>query len=356
MVRPSIDQLKAAAFALSKILSTYHVKLSSQQCLDVLARLVSHGPYEALIAKRQSGTSAPSAPQGASSALSGWLDIAEEFCDLVSTLDRECVDLAAYPSLYFTKHTHWDRKSYLLAAGNAAACFARSARTFVEAQASLQPSSLLEDLLFSALLSEPIVDGKLATLRVQGFVPPEGNRLVFEDIIWNRSSEDLLFGTEARIELTTWTNLEKQLERGPHILMPGIQLTYEVCGQPELELFAHSLRSPEMSDLWSTMGPLEIATSILLTTSDGQKSIDDEWTWAEMGARERLIAFCERASMLTDEETCDWPPYLTLSRRLDRSNSERDLEDTFAVMCILVKSVQYSGVDWSEVLALVDQS
>jgi hypothetical protein len=39
MVRPSVEQLKADAFKLSKILASYKVKLSSQQCLDALAQL-----------------------------------------------------------------------------------------------------------------------------------------------------------------------------------------------------------------------------------------------------------------------------------------------------------------------------
>lgn len=44
MAQPTIEELKAGAFALSKILSTHHVKLSSQQCLDVLTRLTSTFP------------------------------------------------------------------------------------------------------------------------------------------------------------------------------------------------------------------------------------------------------------------------------------------------------------------------
>lgn len=355
MVRPNIDELKASAFALSKILATYKVKLSSQQCLDVLARLTTNVPYEALLARP--GSSDPqtskSHPFGT---LSGWLDTAEAFCAVVSKLKTEALYGIVSYRKELPKGLQVDSIAYLRAAGDAVASFTRSAKAFVLAQADVQPKGLLVDLHFTPECSDPESDGVLATLRVQRGEPRRSKHICFEEIDWTRTSEPLLFGAEARIELAARHIPDLSRYKGgefdgPYHWEAGVSLTYDVCGQPCLKLFAELLQENVMVDGWNAFGPFSVNSSILLTDSRGQEAFDENWSSDDPDAIGRLRKFCVKASQLTDEETCDWPPFFRLTVELDRSNTEADLQRAFTFMCLHAALVQGPSGGWNEIMS-----
>ncbi|MDB0553455.1 hypothetical protein LBW46_20680, partial [Ralstonia solanacearum] len=312
-----------------------------------LARLTSNMPYEALLARLK-----PGGTDNASETLASWLDISDAFCKLASTLDREGVNQVVYSGPKASERLHPDGAAYLLAAGDAAACFARSAMAFVMTQAHFLQKGLIEKLQFTAQPSEPVFQGKLATLRVQSLEVKHSRRGHFEDINWKVCSEDLLFGAEARVELLTrWNPEQERLDKTTRAFVPGVRLSYEVCSQPALEVFAEVLRESSKSGLWTIMDSVQVETSISLTRNKAQKCIDEEWSMADANSVERLVEFCERASKLSEEETCDWPPYLRLTRDLDRIHNDEDLRDAFGIMCMLASTMRGPSGGWHEILS-----
>lgn len=347
MVRADVDELKARAFTLSKILTAYKVKLSSQQCLDVLSELTSNVPYEALRAQRLKADM-PSA-EGTSSTLASWLEISDAFCGLVSSLDREAVSAVAFQGEKFRESLHRDGRSYLLAAGNAAGSFSRSAKDFVAAQSRARRTVFPSALRFKAECGDPVPAGVLAMIRVQN---PGGERSEsphFEDLSWKRGSDGLLFGAEGRIELTAEEDLQRPL-KAPYSLTPGVRLTYEVCGQEALEAFVVVLRSGVFGDLWDVFPSMRIETRILLSKDHFTDSLEEDWSTADPDCVERLINFCERAHKLTEEETRDWPPYLRIVSDLDRSNSDEDLHLAYRALCLHVSTMYGSSGGLNELL------
>lgn len=224
------------------------------------------------------------------------------------------------------------------------------------AQIGTPPAGLVEKLRFTVQASEPVVEGKLATLRIQYLDAKHARPGLFEDIQWQSRSEPLLFGAEARIELITRLDLERYRQDEPLVLVPGVRLSYEVCSQASLAFFARILRETAISELWPLMDAVRIETSILLTRDDDQESIEEEWGASEPGSVERLADFCERASQLSDEETCDWPPYCRLTRALDRSCSDDDLRDALASLCVLAISMVGPSGGWHEILNSLPRS
>jgi hypothetical protein len=345
MVRPKVDELKANAFALSKILGTYKVKLSSQQCLDVLSKLTWNAPYEAVLAQELGATRNGSDDRP--SHIGRCFDVARAFCRILESLDREGVNGAAWNGHKVPKGLHWDGRAYLKAAGAAALNFSMTMRSFIEQD--LGPRGIGKDLRFRVEHCEPIVSQSLATLRVQSLGGDTADaRPRFAGIDWKVPNERLLFGAEGRVVLAL-LDADPGLSVGPYRLVPRLDLSYEVCGQGALALFGKILRSSEIEDVWK-MVPMEISTRILLTTDRGQESLDDEWLTESPDAKQRLLEFCLRASKLNDEETRDWPPYLTLTRRLDATNSEADLRVAFASLCAHVASMRGDSGGWNEIL------
>ncbi len=137
MVRSPIDQLKADAFVLSKLLAERHVKLSSQQCLDVLARLRTSKPYEALAA--QGLSDAPGkpgkGPEGSVIPLFDWLTCGTELKSLLATLNRTEIRKASMLTMGSVDGVQADKKRrYIRASAVALEMFTRSAEAFVRQQ------------------------------------------------------------------------------------------------------------------------------------------------------------------------------------------------------------------------------
>lgn len=352
MVRPTVDQLRADAFKLSKILATYKVKLSSQQCLDALARLHWNQPYEVVITRRDDDPEEREAGLTQSTALAEWLRCAESFCGVVKTLDPEGVNQAAWNGhkVPADDGLHWDAKTYLRAAGAAAESFSRTAEAFLGARSDL---AFAPALTFSVEAAEPIVDGQLAVLRIQ--CKPGSERksratppTQFLGIDRTHLMEHLLYGAEARVCLTT--RPADHAGAGPYRLVPGLSLTYRVSGQQALRTFASTIEKGILQPIWKLLGPLQVETRILLTRENVQDSIDDEWTTADDSEGARLLKFCQEASQLGEEETRDWPPYLEVCVDLGATSTEDDLGRSFGAMCAHALCITGGGSGWREIM------
>lgn len=350
MTRPDIDGLKANAFALSRILATYHVKLSSQQCLDVLTRLATNMPFEALVGAHGTDRTSP-ADAVRPAMLADWLDIAKTFCQLAESLDYEAVNTVAFPRSRPLEHLHSDAKSYLLARGDAAARFARSAQAFVTALNEGEPKRWLQGIQFTAQTSEPVQEGKLATLRMQHPGQAAGFPSSVGDLDWKEGSAPLLYGAEARVELTTVQDEQSPFVGTRHTLMPGVRLIYEVCSQTSLKAFGEVLRKGQLDRFWAAMPPMQVETKILLSRHHTQDLIAEAWQTSEAGAPQRLAAFCEHASQLDEEaDTPDWPPLFTLSTTLERQHTDDDLRLAFRLLCVHQLILVGESGGWKEIL------
>lgn len=354
MVHPTVEQLKSDAFTLSKILATYKVKLSSQQCLDVLSRLRWNRPYEAVLAAVLAAM--PASTNGARNSagserqtLREWLACAASFCDLVKTLDREGVNGAAYVGHKIPDGLHWDGATYLRAAGVAAERFSRTADAFIQEHAS----GPFQGLTFSVAAGDAIAWTQLATLRIQSLAKvgaKQPTRAQFIPIdMKQRRSEPLLFGAEARIELITLMP-DYGDSSEPYQLVPRVELTYEVAGQQALKVFASVLQESVVQDIWAAAGGFDVETRILLTRNNTQDSLDEDWATDGDPDGKRLLKFCRKAARLSHEETCDWPPYFRLSRRLDATSTEEDLERYFMAICAHTVCIDGESGGWDEIL------
>ena len=346
MVRSSVDQLKEDAFKLSKILATYKVKLSSQQCLDVLSRLRCNVPYEALLSKAPTSAAGERFTHDADGqALHEWLKCATSFREMFKTLSKDGVDWADWGH-EAPDGSKWDGQNYLRACGVAADRFSRIAESFIHGFDSFP----FQGLTFTALASDLNYDGALATLRIQSLGLEErdhatGVRFVPIDLK-QRYCGSLLFGAESRVVLRPALPLPG-LEAHPY--QPSVDLTYEVAGQNALKVFATVLQKSGIQSVWASAGKFEVETRILLTDDNGQDSIDEDWTTDNDPDGTRLRSFCLRACKLSDEETCDWPPYLRLSRRFDSTNTQEDLELFFLAICAHASCLVGPSGGWDDV-------
>lgn len=352
MVRPTVDQLKAHAFKLAKILTTYKVKLSSQQCLDVLARLHWDQPYEAVLARSDvnEGLDQGFAEDKELDSLAQWLGCAGSFCDLVQTLDQEGVNQAAWTGHKVPGNgLHWDGKKYLRAAGVTADSFSRIAEAYVRSQRSTVHARALT---FSVEAAEPIVDGQLAILRIQRLPNvKEKEPAHFKGLdLRQEHGGDFLYGSEARLCLTT-DRLETEVDgAASHMLAPGVLLTYRVSGQDALGAFATVLEWGSLQEIWKAHGPFEVETRILLTRDNSQDSIENDWSTEDDPDGSRLMKFCKEASDLSEEETCDWPPYLEIFVHLDGTCTEADLQRAFVALCAHAHCIEGGGMGWPEMM------
>ena len=348
MVRSTVDQLKADAFKLAKILATFKVKLSSQQCLDVLSRLRWNQPYEAIrVLPSVPIDSDSQVALPASQPLKEWLACGQEFCDLVKTLDRNGVMEAAWPSQNMPNGVHWDGVTYLRAAGVTAERFSRIAETY----ALSCESQLMRSLKFRVEAGEPVVRSEIATLRIQ-LREDAGQRkqpkTIFVPVsLRQRRCEPLLFGSEARVTLTTNHEYDKTI---PYQMEPAIRLTYEVAGQSALRVFAQILKEHLVQPLWQAAGGFDVETSILLTKNNVQESIEEEWKTADDPDGQRLRKFCLKASRLSPDVTSDWPPYLRLTRLMGTSDTEEDFDRYFAAVSAHTLCIEGGSGGWHEVL------
>ena len=330
MVRSTVDHLKADAFKLSKILSTYKVKLSSQQCLDVLSRLRCNVPYEAWLSTVNQSAAGERFTHGADGqALYEWLECATLFREMFTTLSKEGVDWADWGH-EAPDGSKWDGQDYLRACGVAADRFSRIAESFIQGFESFP----FQGLTFTALASDLNFDDALATLRIQslghdGRDHATGVRFV-PIYLKQRTCESILFGAESRVVLRPALPLPG-LEAHPYL--PSVDLTYEVAGQNALKVFATVLQKSDIQSVWASAGKFDVETRILLNGDNGQDSLDEDWTTDNDPDGKRLRAFCLRACQLSHEETCDWPPYLRLTRRLDSTNTQEDLDISFLAIC-----------------------
>ena len=329
MVRSTAEQLKADAFKLSKILATYKVKLSSQQCLDVLSRLRFNVPYEALLSKAPDSTEEKHVTnRPAGQALHEWLACATSFREVFKTLSKEGVAWAEWGK-EAPLGSKLDGELYLRACGVAAECFSRIAEAFIQ---SFEPFPF-RDLTFTSLASD-LNDGCLATLRIQSvenarrdhstgsqFIPIDLNQQFSDTFTW---------GAESRIEMRPALPLPG-LESHPY--QPSVDLSYTVAGQNALKVFAIALKKYGLHRIWAAVGTFDVETRISITTDDDQDDIEEAWTTDTDPDGKRLQAFCTRACRLSDEETSNWPPYLCLTRRLDSTNTQDDLENYFMAIC-----------------------
>lgn len=345
MVRTHVDELKADAFKLSKILAAYKVKLSSQQCLDVLSRLRFNLPYEAILSKAQDLREGKHVTnQTAGQALHEWLACATSFRDLFKTLSTDGVTWAdwgheAHDGL------HWDGRTYLRACGVAADRFSQIAEGFIQ---SFEAFSFPE-LTFTALATNLHYHGALATLRIQSLAPSKrdhssGKRFIPIGLN-QQTSEDLLYGAESRVVLRPALPLPG-LESHPY--QPSVDLTYEVVGMNALKVFAKVLQKSDIQRIWAAVGKFDVETRILLTTGNGQDEIEEDWTTDADPDGNRLQAFCKRACRLSHEETCDWPPFLRLTRSLDSTNTQDDLNRSFLAICAHASCMVGDSGGWDE--------
>ena len=348
MVRNPVEQLKADAFTLSKILATCKVKLSSQQCLDVLAKLHWNVPYEAVLAQapERKGTDEPTPRTGELNTLEEWLACATSFCDLVKTLDREGVNQAAWNGHEVPDGLHWDGRTYLRAAGVAADCFSRAGEQFVRSDLV---GRQCRGLKLSVESGEPVVEGQLAVMRIQSTRGAASTkRAQFVGIGKSQlMSEPILFGAEGRICLTT--HIPDHNENGPHQMVPGLRLTYEVVSQLDLKAFASLLEMGALQKIWA-LAPFDVETSILITRDSRQDSIEEKWKTADDPAGKRLMAFCATASKMSGEETCDWPPYLRLTASLDAKSTQDDLDMFFSALCAHALCLGGDSGGWHEII------
>lgn len=144
--------LKANAFTLSKILKRHHAKLSSQQCLDVLSRLVANKPFEALLASKTSRHVEPDGAQEMTD-ISTLKAKAAAFSRIlgnhnVKLSTRLCLDVLASLVAEAPFDALLMRKS-----GNAAAVVAPTA--LVDGVADAAPHSPVDTLEFMMPLSRP---------------------------------------------------------------------------------------------------------------------------------------------------------------------------------------------------------
>lgn len=315
---------------LSKILSAYKVKLSSQQSLDVLSRLRFNLPYEALLSKPQfSASEVPLTGESEGSALYEWLDCATSFRELFKTLSREGVDWADWGNAA-SDSARGDGEVYLRACGAAAERFSRIAETLIQRGEAFQ----FPGLTFSAVAGDLILDGALATLRIQshahaGRVHLRGAHFVPLGLN-QRVAEPVLFGSESRIVLRPALPLPG-LEIHPG--QPSVDLTYEVAGQQPLAVFADILQMSDIQRVWDAVGEFDVESSITLTKDGIQDIIEEHWTTDDDPDGKRLQSFCLRASRLSDEETCDWPPFFRLTCALDSTSTQDELERFFLAIC-----------------------
>jgi hypothetical protein len=287
-------------------------------------------------------------------ALAEWLRCGTEFAEFVSTLDREEVNQGAWNghTVPASGGLAYDGKLYLRAAGVAAARFSTIANSFVRRHCH---GTFGAGLRFSVEAGEPVSASTIAILRIQS---PGGAAVgtsgEFVGIGARQEySEYLLYGSEARIVLATPTPDYKA--DGPHQMVAGVRLTYDVVGQDALKVFASVLRRGLVQQLWPH-APFEIATRILLTRGGEHDSIDESWVTSDDPHGKRLLKFCTAASKLTSDETPDWPPYLTLSADLDGTNAESDLEQLFGALCAHVRCLEGDSGGWNERFARAKQA
>lgn len=344
MVTHNPKQLKSDAFKLSKILAAYKIKLSSQQALDSLSRLYWNVPYEALIATEGTAVTPPSRDSSTSSTtLSDWLAIGSSFCDVLRTLDREGVNQAAWNGHKVPADgLHWDARRYLRAAGVAADMFSRFARDFVNNQPHIG------DLTFIVEAGNPIVTGEIAIMRIQYHKPGTSAPRGFVGLGMDQDTcEDILYGAEARIELLT-VRPDHDSRELPFDLTPLLRLTYRVSGQHALKAFGSVLKDKVLQPVWRDLGHLNVHTDILLTTDNSQDSIEEDWQTDEDPDAQRLQSFCDKASKLSDDETCDWPPFVELSHEFNSTSTEDDLRMFVINFCVHAMCLYGGGDGWHE--------
>lgn len=129
-----------------------------------------------------------------------------------------------------------------------------------------------------------------------------------------------------------------------------MELNYQVAGQGALAVFASLLQGQKVQPIWELAGGFDVETSITLTKDNEQDIIDENWSTAEDPEGERLLRFCDGASRLSDDETCDWPPYLCLSRMLDAKNTPADLERYFGAVCAHATCIIGPSGGWNEIM------
>lgn len=345
MVTPNPNQLKSDAFKLSKILATYKVKLSSQQALDSLSRLYWNVPYEALIANDGAAVSPPSSGSSTSiTTLSDWLAVGTTFCDVLRTLDREGVNQAAWNGHKVPADgLHWDASRYMRAAGVAADMFSRIARDFTNNLPQVgDPTFIVE-------AGNPIVSGEIAVMRIQYHAPdttaPRGfvGLAMLQDMC-----ENILYGAEARIELLT-VRPDHESSELPYDLTPLLRLTYRVSGQHALKVFGSVLKNKVLQSLWHDLGHLHVHTDILLTRDHSQDCFEEDWQTDEDPDAQSLQTFCDKASKLSDDETCDWPPYIELSHEFNSTSTEDDLRRYVINFCAHAMCLYGGGDGWREI-------
>lgn len=282
--------------------------------------------------------------------LKEWFDCATSFCDLTETLDREGVNQVSWNEHKVPNGLHLDGVTFLRASGVAVERFARIAETFV----LNNDSALIQSLTFSVEAGNPIVDGRLAIMRIQSLPMSERkpSRAQFVPVgLEQHYCEPMLFGAEARIELLT--DILHCGKGQPYRIKPRLQFSYEVTGQSVLKVFASILEGSVCQPLWRMIEAFNVKTSILLTKDGSQDSIDDEWELSNDPDGQRLLRFCHKASRLAAKETVDWPPYFRLSYTLEAANTEEDLQRVFAAICAHANLIIGPSGGWREMLGLV---
>jgi len=266
----SLNGLKAAAFRLSKFLATRGIKFSSQQCLDALAHAHLNQPYEAALAA-QARRKRGSVGGDEADILSQWLHSAAAFCEVVGVLDEEAMNTGAWPGHHDKgREIQPDGRTYLHAAGAAAAAFEAGARVFVGRVAT---SKLYSHFIFQVEMGEPVYDSILATLRVLHRPTQPENRFVPLD--FRRFSEPLQFGGEARIELMASMD---PAEPDARKLSPRVRVSFTVKGKAALRWFAEMLEDSGLTTtVWPSV-PLTVWTSLSLMNGNSEDLHEDEWS------------------------------------------------------------------------------
>lgn len=337
--RPS--DLKAKAFTLKKLLSGYKVKLSHQQCLEVVSRLETSLPYDALLASPNAG---PPERRVAVPFLRHWFRISQDFCDFVSTLDPTHLTGAWYPGDSSKEGLQYDGKTFLLAQGAAVSAFAESVATMLHSAPLAQEHSLLEGLTFSVEHGDVTPSGIIAVLRIKNDVA--GPTPLSCTLSWKDAEAPLLYGAEARAFITaTEDPSNRRHEGGRYHLNPGVHFTYDVCSRPTLRTFRQVLRSPGFERFWAQCPAMDVETYI----EQGTEEIEERFSTRDPGAAERLAQFCDRAGKSRRIEEENWPPYLRLVRFLDSSNVDDDLLEAFRVFCIHASTLRGESGAWAEI-------
>ncbi len=363
MVRSPIDQLKADAFVLSKLLAERKVKLSSQQCLDVLARLRENKPYEALASHGQADPTGRRVEEkdGSQPTLFEWMMCGVELTSLLQALSRSEIRKASMLTMGSVEGVlTCDTRSYMRASAVASEMFSRTAEAFVRPQLE---APWCRGLDFKVEPLDPVFEGGIGKIII---TPIEGRRSTTSRGSFNGLRLDkqrdpwvherplaaeiafMLYPTAAAYAEADHDVCDEQGEGESGELglelEPGVRASFSVVGESMVGGVAAALADGTMQQVWREHGSFEVLLS-------GDKSLDEDNVRAfgtETDANgEKLASWCDfvvtgRQGRDAKELRKKQELRLSLVKVLEPSDSQRELERVLVALCRLLKALSAS--------------